>query len=730
MYFFSVVGAALFGLSYARAAASNSSTCFENGIDYVGYDILTLSGVESSFLCMESCAQTSDCMYWSWSSETDTCYLKSSAALLGRTEKSNIISGRRSCDAENSCFLEGVDYVGFDVKKIEGENVPSAQACQELCALEPQCAFFSYKASVKDCYLKSSAAPVGRTADADVTSGPQVCPQTSNDPELPGLPDLPEESCVEGSVEYRGRDVAVMQNVRSASYCQQACVSSVACFFWTWDRTKNTCYLKDERAPEHRYKSRQTVGKVSGAKDCVPVNPGCQLLNTSYVGAVIRQLRNTATFETCQQNCQNDAKCTHWTWVSRTKLCQLRESSSYGYVEDSSTAGVIAGPKYCPNDDVCMEQADYVGYDIEAIEDGSVASAIECRTLCRRTEGCEFWTWAQTTGSCYLKSEDALLGKNNGLSSLGRFSGPRECFIQYGCVEVNAAYLSESATKVKNVSTYSECEQQCKRSSSCNLWTYLTNSRVCLLVTGDSTKTPLDGALSGSAICKQPQAQQAHRSLFAGVKYKATDMAFIDSVKNVQECHYECVNNPKCHVFTFDEGFGCYLYDRPHSDMAQYPTRFPTATSGVVKRKASDNQAFADDIVARGSYVFSDEECANRCSEVPACAIWVYNPAGFPENCTLHGAGVTSTTCTGCLSGTKALQLGTYEGYRYNMPVMDTVYTDNLVECRQKCAEENQAFWTYYDQTRECHLHSMGPYVKVEDSNATCGTAQDPLETE
>lgn len=94
---------------------------------------------------------------------------------------------------------------------------------------------------------------------------------------------------------------------------------------------------------------RTEQGVVEKCVQCA----GCQLLDTTFLGSVVRQLRNTASFETCQQNCQNEANCAFWTWNLRTKLCQLRNKAPYGYVSDSSTNGIIAGPKYCPNDGRC-----------------------------------------------------------------------------------------------------------------------------------------------------------------------------------------------------------------------------------------------------------------------------------------------------------------------------------------------------------------------------------------
>lgn len=734
--------ATIIGLYSAPKVASDShpSACFEYGTDYAGYDILALSGVGNPSLCMESCTQTAECGYWSWIAETNSCYLKSASAVVGRTEAENVISGPRTCFAQGACFSEGVDYVGYDVNRVEGKAVPSAQACQELCSAEPRCAFFSYKISTKDCYMKSLAAPIGRSVDEDVISGPRVCSQGDGDnsqpdvTQLPELPELPEQTCAEGAVEFRGHDIAVMRNVRSAPHCQQLCVSNNTCFYWTWDKNRQTCYLKDQHAGDFRVTGRQTLGKVSGARDCLPINPGCQNLDTTFLGSVVLQLRNSATFETCQQNCQNNKDCEFWTWDVRSKLCQLRKAEPYGYVSDSSTIGMLAGPKYCPNDDVCVEQADYVGYDLEAIEDGSVATAVECRTICRRTEGCEFWTWTRSTGNCYLKTEDALLGKTNGLASLGKFSGPRECFMHYGCVEPNAAYMSPSATLVKNVGTYRECESRCQRDSTCTRWTYLSNTRVCILLNANDTtpKVPFDGALSGSK-CSGVESVNEHQCLTMGIKYKATDMALIANSKSVNDCHFECINATGCTAFTFEESVGCSLYNQDIDTLTRYPIKFPTAISGIPQcgedSEGEKDVCYEDSIIQGTSfYSFNASECAARCSEVPSCVYWTYNPKRRIDSCTLHKAGATKNErCTGARSGTKGTQAGTYGFSKYDAPSVTVAGVKSAELCRAQCADNQMRFWTYYSITETCKLHAEGAYSRVPDMNAVCGTVEDPL---
>ncbi|KAL8429715.1 hypothetical protein Efla_001150 [Eimeria flavescens] len=665
-------------LSRSAEAGSATSSCFEYGVDYSGYDILTLSGVSGPLLCQESCAQSADCGYWSFDTETNMCYLKSDAALLGRVSKAKIVSGPRSCLTQDGCFADGVDYVGYDLKRIEGAELGSAEACQALCQQQAQCAFFSYKKSIQGCYLKSAAAPIGRTVDADVISGPRVCsgqpenvpleegsPSEGDQPNGPNsdqpseeLPEMPEKTCVEASVEYRGHDLLVTRNAKSAAYCQHLCASNSACFFWTWDKTRKTCSLKDQFAPDSRYSSKQTLSKVSGAKDCIPVYP-----------------------------------------------------------------------------DVCIEQADYVGHDLVAIEDGSVQSAVQCRTICRQTEGCAFFTWVRSSGNCYLKTEDALLGKNNSLSSLGKFSGPRECYMHYGCLEPNAAYLSASATSLRNINSFKDCEQKCQQTDSCKRWTYIASGRACLLL-GANDRTPkvrYDGAISGSD-CRNTQSGNDHKCLTLGVKFMEMEMAIVNT-RSVNDCHYECVSTPGCEGFTFEEGVGCYLYSKSPYAMAKLPGSYSTAISGSLTCGDTGfigdlNSCYSGELIESASfYAFDDAECAAKCAIVPSCKFWTYTPKDRFASCKLHRRGAVKTSCLESRSGVNMPIAATFDFHFYDAPATTIPQVNSAQACRAQCVSNNMHYWSYFKDTKVCQLHEEGGHSKVMELQAICGTAEDPLAT-
>lgn len=757
MGFVRVAAAAAFLSFYQVQAMSDGNngggSCYEYNIDYNGYDILTLSGVDSPSLCQDACLQTYACAFWTWSAPNDICYLKSRKALLGRQETENVISGPKTCFSRYTCYSEGVDYVGYDLQRIEGQGVQSPQACQALCVQNPQCAFFSYKQANRACYLKHSGAAGGRSVDPDVISGPRVCPDNSDDDdnrrnadgskvtEGTNAPALPGHYCAEGSVEYKGKDVELKKNIRSASHCQQLCYANNSCFFWTWDKNKFTCNLKGSEAADNKVAGRHTIGKVSGAKDCLPINTGCHLLDTTFLGTVLRQIKGSLTFDSCQSNCQNDPDCKFFTWTLSSQLCQLRGDTPFGYIKDSSTVGTVAGPKYCPNDDVCVEQADYVGYDLESIEDGSVLSAIECRSICRQTEGCAFWTWVQKTNNCYLKTEDALMGKRNGLTTLGRYSGPRYCNMLYGCLEPNTAYLSTTATRNRNVSSYADCDNSCKAATGCIRWTYLSESRTCLLLTAADKpeKVQYNGALSSAIECNAAQKKTNEgKCLLPGVKYKDAPMNHTMHAASTDDCHFECMNKQTCKAFTYESGAGCFLYNKPPSELIPWPVSFPVAVSGAAECPAgavtTEDGALFDTCYTSNAieggffYAYNPGECADTCLGVPGCMYWTYDPKKRADSCTLFNEGATANSrCTGSISGEKGKQAATYDTFRYD--ATGTIVEDipSVVKCREECVAQGFAFWNYFAKTKQCVLLEDGNYVRVRDFFATCGTAEDPL---
>merc|ERR1711935_330906 len=76
----------------------STGRCVEYGIDYSGYDIETLTGIQHWQDCAYKCRDHKACAYWSWSTTSHKCYLRSSN--LGRHEVGQAISGSNTCLSE------------------------------------------------------------------------------------------------------------------------------------------------------------------------------------------------------------------------------------------------------------------------------------------------------------------------------------------------------------------------------------------------------------------------------------------------------------------------------------------------------------------------------------------------------------------------------------------------------------------------------------------------------
>ncbi|EPR58448.1 hypothetical protein TGGT1_222980 [Toxoplasma gondii GT1] len=77
------------------------------------------------------------------------------------------------------CFKRGVDFFGFDVKKIETGEIRTPGECAEHCKFFDGCFYWTFNPARRWCYLKNAYAPEGLYSDAtatkDLISGLKNC---------------------------------------------------------------------------------------------------------------------------------------------------------------------------------------------------------------------------------------------------------------------------------------------------------------------------------------------------------------------------------------------------------------------------------------------------------------------------------------------------------------------------------------------------------------------------
>jgi Caspase domain/PAN domain len=127
------------------------------GYDVSGNDIQTLRGVGFSD-CSDACANMAKCAAAAYRNDLQRCYLKSTATLVIKNEKVNMIlraSLRKSVRTSEIEMLPQIDLPGGDMFP-NSSKVDSAQKCLRLCEKTNGCNGFSYVTSNKACWLKAS----------------------------------------------------------------------------------------------------------------------------------------------------------------------------------------------------------------------------------------------------------------------------------------------------------------------------------------------------------------------------------------------------------------------------------------------------------------------------------------------------------------------------------------------------------------------------------------------
>ncbi|KAG6622741.1 uncharacterized protein IUM83_09206 [Phytophthora cinnamomi] len=122
-----------------------------SGVDYVGNDIKSVSGVQVSDCC-SLCSQTSGCGAFTWTNyQGGTCWLKSAK---GNTASNPAATSAILVSDPPGCTInDGVDYQDNDIA-----NVPASQAgsCCTICFSWLGCNAFSWSDyNGGTCWLKS-----------------------------------------------------------------------------------------------------------------------------------------------------------------------------------------------------------------------------------------------------------------------------------------------------------------------------------------------------------------------------------------------------------------------------------------------------------------------------------------------------------------------------------------------------------------------------------------------
>lgn len=151
------------------------------------------------------------------------------------------------------------DLPGHDVGRLL--NIPSKEACKELCIKNGACSFFTWvdgsyggkRNYIHNCFLKSGHS--AKVTTTGLVSGAADCPC----------------DIVYMDTDYPGHDIGAVKNVATKERCRDICKRNARCVFWTWGdgtykgdpRVNYKCHLKDAKG-----RQQKMHGLVSGPATC------------------------------------------------------------------------------------------------------------------------------------------------------------------------------------------------------------------------------------------------------------------------------------------------------------------------------------------------------------------------------------------------------------------------------------------------------------------------------
>lgn len=319
----------------------------------------------------------------------------------------------------------------------------------------------------------------------------------------------PATGCFVENVDYPGYDVdRLIGKVFSPGECQRQCQGNEKCIYWTYNPSDNSCYMKDGDATP-----TNVDGLISGPRFCPgPVDCSQQGIDL-YGGDIIdTQVENPLA---CQYQCNAVNGCIFWTFLPSTSRCFLKGSNVEAMPHDEA----ISGPKECPltTPIKCEWATDFMGHDIRAFEN-SVKSIQTCQQLCLGFNNCFYWTFVESTSSCYLKDFSAEEGREYNPLTV---SGSRSCDLASSPMPINnkevvvndhpvgTCFLEDydypgsdlTAFGLGSVTKPEACQLLCQYTQECAYFTFFDGTCYFKNENAPQTVVPKPGAISGPKYC-------------------------------------------------------------------------------------------------------------------------------------------------------------------------------------------------------------------------------------
>mmetsp|Transcript_51238 Transcript_51238/g.120133 ORF Transcript_51238/g.120133 Transcript_51238/m.120133 type:complete len:467 (-) Transcript_51238:195-1595(-) len=350
------------------------------------------------------------------------------------------------------------------------------------------------------------------------------------------------------------------------------------------------------------------AGATDGAKSCI------KKFSTYYDDSVPPvDVGYSDSAVQCQAACAQQAGCDAWTYLSDSQVCwQLPMTPELVLIGNKfGTSGlkdcappVAVKAAVVAEATVTMTPVPYQGglrpkcsfrgkafFDssVKVVNGGTVGSPQDCATSCSSQPTCQFWTFYNNTGACWLQgsnvtqheSEFAVSGpklcvqamesdryeSGHNITRAGQLVMMRS-IPRPSCSNRGQAYRHATMKTPTYVADANACQYSCQTLSFCSRFTYYIDSKGCWLLDDNVTTFASDMAISGPKACAKPivtetepaatpglratletgHAQDACRRI--GVAYHGNLVSSMVATSS-SECQQRCQMSAGCDVFTY-----------------------------------------------------------------------------------------------------------------------------------------------------------------------------------
>ena len=666
-------------------------------IDIPGYDIKYIKQNLSDDFCLKKCNDDNNCGGIAINTNRQECWLKDNRM---KTGKSNInsnritykkISGQKKNNNSKNINNNGTKYSVFNNVDSGGNDLRvlygSSDDCLDKCNVLENCRGFAYEKTSNTCYIKNEGIYNARRGP---NNNQDVYLKDENSHIKHIIDDNVDYSYLP-NVDAGGDDLTGMNG--NANDCLKKCNTLEDCRGFAYERTSNTCYIKNSGI----YDSRK--GK-NGNQDVYLKDPNYHSKNTETInrnGVDYTLMKDTdsggddltglgGSREDCLDKCNKLEDCRGFAYDKLGNVCYIKNSGIYKSRKGDDR-----------NQDVYLKDPDS---HIKIILPTS----------------CEY-TLTDDEAQCYLNRYPDLnkafgsysnkldLAKDHWKSTGCKESRNNQCPVDYkigdyvykGCYQDNPndRILTK---KVNNVSNIAECHKQAIDPSNLDLYFGVENNNECWLGMNIGNQDKLDNKYRvDKNICENNnnsnsiKLYEKENGEYDVNLYKRPEL---NRKKNFKE-NFDNRNienfNDKSKVI--NDGYN-ELYNEIFCNLFQTNQGFTTCENCDL--------SFNNKEIWKRYEVNSDNDCLEKCSKDKMCTSYTFDRKSSTNNCMLY-----STFPNEIKNNVDNINSGYSLRFPFDYNTLSDLQKKNI---QKKCL--NQYINNTYTKNKKINLESC---IKVND---------------